>query len=899
MVRQWLAGLNNRLSRTGAARVWLLSAYLATFAVGISLGPLGGIPALSAPAALPWWVFAAGFAAAEIFIVRIQLRRDTHSFSLSEIPLVLALFFLPPQQVVLAQVVGASVALLAHRRSPPTKFAFNVSNLAFEAGIAGLLFHMIVPLGPDPLGPNGWTAALLAALVANAVGLSTIAAAIYLSAGRPHGLRRLYVTGIVASFCNTTLALAAITITWDRPWAVWLPAVMAATLFLAYRAYGSLRQQHEGLEMLYESTRLVQQSLDVQRVVSALLSQARTMFRAERAELLIFPNEGETALLSIMRGDGDIELMTPVVLDPTEGLWARVAAEGRAVCLSRPIASERLRNYFGRRGIRDAMVAPLRGQDLVLGTLTVANNRADASTFTPEELKLFETLANHASISLQNGRLVDRLRRQAAEHQHQALHDPLTGMGNRRLFREGIESAIGQAQRAGTAMAVLIMDLDRFKEVNDTLGHRNGDRLLQEIARRLLDSLEGSATIARLSGDEFAVLLDSAGAAAAAETANRILSLLDEPLEIDDLTLQIGGSIGIALFPEHGTDADTLVQRADVAMYLAKEGGTGYEFYSPERDEYSPARLALVSELRRAIENRELSVVYQPIADLRTGRIEGAEALVRWEHPTRGLLLPDQFIPMAEHTGLIRPLTLQVLEMAVKDCRTWRDAGHDLSVSVNLSVRGLLDQGLPMAIQRILDAAELPHSALTLEVTETAIVTDPERSEAVLSHLSEAGIRIAVDDFGTGYSSLSRLKRLPVSVLKIDRSFVMAMTTDDNDLAIVRSTIELARNLGLQTVAEGVETSSTWDLLAELGCDSSQGYFVGRPMPTSQLTELLMSGWRDRSDSRANLPLSLRLVQGSGVLGGAAAAEATVGRAGASRRRTRLDRPARRARIGP
>jgi diguanylate cyclase (GGDEF)-like protein len=813
--------------------VWLLTGTLVAVGLLLYLVHVQRLAGLAPPNAVPWWVFIILFGLGEVFVVRIQLHRDTHSFSLSELPLVLGLFFLVPSQLVLAQMLGAGAALIFHRRSPPIKVAFNVGNLAVEACVAATLFHFVLGTA-NPLGPAGWTAAFAAALTAGLLGLTTISGAIHLSAGRPQGLGRLYATGMLASFFNATLGLAALTIVWEHPEAAWLPAVLAGTLFLAYRAYGSLRQQHDGLEMLYESTHLVQQSLEVERVVETLLAQAQRMFRAERAELLIFPADGESALLSSAeRGSPAITRATD--LDPREGVWARVAAEGRGVCLTRPILNERLRDHFARDGIRDAMVVPLRGQDVILGTMTVANRVGDGSTFGPEELKLFETLANHASISLQNGRLVDRLRRHAAENAYQAQHDALTGLGNRRYFRERVDEAIQDASARDEPLAVMIMDLDRFKEVNDTLGHRNGDLLLQKISERLVATLD-SAVIARLSGDEFAILIRAAGSSKAAAAAQQILRALDEPIDIQELTLQVGGSIGVAMYPEHGRDADTLVQRADVAMYLAKAGDAGYEVYAPERDEYSPARLALVGELRRAIDQGELVLAYQPTADLLTGRIQSAEALVRWQHPTRGMLLPDQFIPMAEHTGLIRPLTLQVLDAAARQCRAWRENGYEMTVAVNMSVRSLLDQGLCARIVHLLNEVGLPTAALELEVTESVIMADPERVEATLLQLSQAGIRIAIDDFGTGYSSLSRLRRLPVSVLKIDRSFVMAMAVDENDAMIVRSTIELGRNLGLRTVAEGVENATTWEQLRRLGCDVAQGFYLSRPVPADQLT---------------------------------------------------------------
>jgi diguanylate cyclase (GGDEF)-like protein len=380
----------------------------------------------------------------------------------------------------------------------------------------------------------------------------------------------------------------------------------------------------------------------------------------------------------------------------------------------------------------------------------------------------------------------------------------------------------------------MVMDLNRFKEVNDTLGHRNGDLLLMEVAGRLLP-LVGTGTLARLSGDEFAVLLPDTDEADTVAIAQEIGRALHEPFVIDDLTLEIGASIGVAMAPTHGSDADTLIRRADVAMYLAKDSDAVCQTYDPSRDEYSFDRLALVPQLRRAIQADELIVVYQPKVALETGRIEGAEALVRWPHAEHGVMSPDGFIPLAEHTGLIRLLTRAVMRRAVADCKQWRADGLPLSVAVNCSARDFATDALHAEIAGLLDEFELPPSALEVEITESAIMADAARAQELLRELTRAGVSIAVDDFGTGYSSLAYLRRLDVAQLKIDRSFVMAMTGDVKDFAVVQSVIELARNLGLKTVAEGVEDGETAISLSRLGCDYAQGYFYGKPMSARDL----------------------------------------------------------------
>jgi diguanylate cyclase (GGDEF)-like protein len=429
-----------------------------------------------------------------------------------------------------------------------------------------------------------------------------------------------------------------------------------------------------------------------------------------------------------------------------------------------------------------------------------------------------------------------------ADSHRQAVTDALTGLPNRRLFHDRVDRAVARARREGLMAAVMIIDLDRFKEVNDTLGHRSGDVLLQAIAGRLTGAVRESDTIARLGGDEFAVLLPEVRDAAAAASVAAVLgAAISEPILLEGLSLDTEASIGIALFPGDGEDVAHLLQRADVAMYTAKSEHLGHAFYGPENDNYSPERLALVGELRRAIENDELVLHYQPKVDLETGVPAGVEVLVRWQHPQRGLLAPVEFVPLAEHTALIKPLTLHILNRALSQCREWELQGRALSVAVNVSARNLLDPDFADAVEACLALAEVPATRLELEITETVLMANPARALEVLERLSDMGVSLSIDDFGTGYSSLDYLKRLPVNVLKIDKSFVMNMANDPADAMIVRSTIDLARNLGLRVVAEGIEDQSAYDMLRSLGCHVGQGFLMSRPVTSGDLEELLDS----------------------------------------------------------
>ena len=434
-----------------------------------------------------------------------------------------------------------------------------------------------------------------------------------------------------------------------------------------------------------------------------------------------------------------------------------------------------------------------------------------------------------------------RLQRQAEENRHQSLHDTLTGLPNRTLFHDRVHQALLTARREGLRLGVMIMDVDRFKEINETLGHQNGDRLLRLIALRLKGTLRESDTIARLGGDEFGLLLpkvDPPGAAA--QVARKVLKALkEEPLVVGGLTLDVGASIGIALYPEHGEDVDTLLRQADVAMYAAKESLTGYESYREDHNRYSPSRLALAGELRRAIEDRMLTLHYQPKAELGTGKIRGVEALVRWPHPSRGLLTAEEFVPLAENTGLIKALTLFVLDTGLRQLRTWRRSGLDITVAVNISAANLHDPRFPREVKQLLRKWKVDPTWLELEITESSIMKDSIRGLEVLAELSGMGVRLSIDDFGTGYSSLAYLKQLPVHEIKIDKSFVLGLVADPSAAMIVRSVIDLGRNLGLSVVAEGVETEAIWRRLGSLGADLAQGFYLARPAPSDEISAVL------------------------------------------------------------
>jgi diguanylate cyclase (GGDEF)-like protein len=415
--------------------------------------------------------------------------------------------------------------------------------------------------------------------------------------------------------------------------------------------------------------------------------------------------------------------------------------------------------------------------------------------------------------------------------QHQALHDLLTDLPNRTLLRQRLEQSIPDGK-----LALLVIDLDRFQDINDTFGHQYGDVLLRKTGTRLVECLGPAATVARLGGDEFAVLLPDADEQYAERVAAQLHTALTQTFTIADYVVEVGGSIGIAASPLHGADPDTLLRRADVAMYSAKRSGRGFAMYAADQDQHSPERLALITDLRRAIEGDELTLWYQPQVSLKSGRCVGVEALIRWSHPQLGWIAPDRFIPLAEQTGLIKGLSRWVLDAALRQAHTWQLEGIDMPISVNLSMRDLHDPDLPSTVAELLKRWDACPRRLMVEITENGLMADPARALQTVIGLRALGLRIAIDDFGTGYSSLAYLKRLPVDELKIDRSFVRDLSADADDRAIVHSIVGLGHDLGLNVIAEGIEDAETLTLLRELGCDVAQGYYTGRPAPAEMIS---------------------------------------------------------------
>ncbi|MGH9067072.1 MAG: putative bifunctional diguanylate cyclase/phosphodiesterase, partial [Acidimicrobiales bacterium] len=580
-------------------------------------------------------------------------------------------------------------------------------------------------------------------------------------------------------------------------------------------------------------------AVDAEHRRELVLAGARTILQAE---LAVLARPGPGGGFTVNRLDTAGRQTVSWLAEPGP-LGQSVLDGGPSVLVAGIPPGSGLDALLGREVVANAMVAPLRTGDGPLGLLAVANAPGDGKVFRAADRELFDTLVSHASVGIHNDGLVTRLRREAADRAYEATHDSLTGLASRSLFLKRLEQAVTDHQ---AAVAVLLIDLDRFKEVNDTLGHHAGDLLLRQTAGRLLEVAGPDRLVARLGGDEFAVLVTAPMTRSMALAwAKRVCDALQNPYLLQGISIELTASVGVVTGPVDGSDLSTLLQRADVAMYQAKSSHHGVLTYLPEHDHHSRRRLSLAGALRPAVERGELDVAYQPVARLADGRMLGAEALVRWDHPELGPILPGEFLPLAERTGVIRALTWLVLEKALGRCAEWRALGLDVGVHVNLATRCLADPDLVGKVTSLLAEAGTPAECLTLEVTESDLMTDLTTSLAALHRLRDTGVTLAIDDFGVGYSSLAYVQQMPCQMIKIDKSFVHGLDQDRADLVIVRSTVELAHSLGLEVVAEGVEDRATWERLRSLGCDSAQGHVLAPPLAADELVRWALD--RERS----------------------------------------------------
>jgi len=825
-------GVRQRLL-PGLNPVWWLNAVLVASAAALFLSVEQGLPPLDSPH-LTWWMLAPGFFIAERCVVHLQFRRSAHSFSLGDIPLVFGLIFATPSNLLAGVLAGTSLTLLLDRRLPPIKFVFNLAQFALTASIGIFVVHHLAAV-PEALGPHLWIATFIATQASGALTVLLIGLAISLSEGtvHPRTLAQMLVMDFVVSATNTSLALAGAIVVATDPRAIPLLLVPAVTVFLAYRAYLIERQRHERLEFLYEATRTLSRSPEIVQALEGLLAKSLEAFRAELAEIVLFSSDGSPPLRTTL-GPGDYrEVMEPIDDEIANELRALIDTDRPSVRLERPFGSEALRRYLDGRLVTDAMLAMLPGENRVIGTIMLANRFGVIRSFSDDDLKLFETLANNASVALQYDRLeqaVLQLRELQEQLHHQAFHDPLTDLANRSLFINRVKETL---VAGSSEVAVLFIDLDDFKTFNDSFGHAAGDELLMAVASRLRDSVRPGDTIARLGGDEFAVMVHESGHARedGVLVAQRIMRAFEVPVEAANETISVHLSIGIATTSD-SRRADELIRNADLAMYRAKESGKGrFEIFDLQMRDAVLKRHGLKEELQRAVEREEVVVEYQPIVALASGEVVAAEALVRWNHPGRGRLLPSEFVPLAEETGLIVALGQHVLDEACRKARAWQDwdPARAPAIHVNLSAVELADPHLTHTVGAALSDASLDPSRLILEITES-LIKDADAHAPALHELRAMGVGLALDDFGTGYSALSYLRTLPLDILKIAKPFVEGMARGSQENSFVRMIIDLARALELRVVAEGIESEEELDALRDLDCELGQGFYLAMPL---------------------------------------------------------------------
>ena len=775
-----------------------------------------------------WWVIpllAIAFALAEATVFHFEFRREAISFGLSEVPTAFALLYLPPTMAIAARLAGSMMVLALQGRRKYYKLFFNASLFVVETALA---YHVVAAITGH--WPESSLVLLLALVPATAVatlfGSLCVSVVISLVEG---GLRDRVAGELrVSAWLAPMNALVAATVAAPSlmsGWLVLLSLVPLGAVWGLMRRFGRLGQRFRDLEDLHGFVGLVGHSLDLDEVIGAAGAQVTRLLRVRQAAVLVFSPDHP------LRNDVGTPLpdLPGSAEDPR---WADVLGARRAQLLGAAECNAMGLTSLATRGA--VLCAPVRDGDSVVGLIVVAGREGAADRLRPDDALRLQTLAEQIAPNLRKALLHHRI-------EFEARHDALTGLPNRSSFERIVDHALQHQLLAPEDVAVvMLMDLDRFKEVNDTLGHHAGDAVLNDFARRLAGLLEPGEVLARLAGDEFA-LLTFRTLERTHEMAVKLLDEARQPFVIDGLDVVVTMSIGVAPAVHDVREASSLLRQADIAMYTAKNRHSGYELYSDTIDRRTPARLSMLGDLRNALESSEMQVFLQPKLDLASGVVTGVEALVRWSHPRRGWVAPGDFVPVAEETGLIKQLTDQVLETSVRQLRQLRDLGHHLGLAVNLSTHDLLDELLPERVMRHLDRHEVDPTLLTLEITESSLLIDAPRARTTIERLNQFGIRLAVDDFGTGYSSLSYLRHLPVSELKIDRSFVANVLFDEQDEVIVRSIIDLGHNLGMQVVAEGVETDEVLTRLRGFACDVAQGFGICRPVPLDSFVAWLSS----------------------------------------------------------
>jgi diguanylate cyclase (GGDEF)-like protein len=803
---------------------------------------------------LPWWVLVVAFAMTERWCVHFRFRGNAHTASMAEIVLVVGLFAAAPSTLFFAAIAGGMLGLALFERQTLRKAFFNLAHYALGAIVAIHVMQLLGNAG-SPLSVQSWAAAVVACLAGASVSLFAVWCAVVVcdSKVETKELVRTSVWGALGTIVNTMLGLVVVIECAQSMAAATLLVAPILVVFVAYRAYISERSKSEGLQFLYLASEALNGEQDLEDGLLALLEFARSGFHADIAEIVLRGDADESIGYRTVSGPGE----RAARLEPSDSRLVQqlidvAGSSGDAVVLE-PTADSIIAIRDGL-AVSSALLATLRGESGVHGAVVLARGREAPEGFDKSELRLFETFANHLGLTLEKERLTTslaRLRKAEQELAHQAYHDSLTGLANRVLFRDRVDDALAEARDNNTSVAVMFIDLDDFKTVNDTRGHAAGDALLVEVAARLSRCVGGRDTAARLGGDEFAVLLRGVAHESQVHlVANSILAALRCPIDVEGDQVVTLASIGIALQRgDEDRDAAELMRHADVAMYTAKRNGKGrFDEFEPTMSLTVARRHQLKVGLERAVGGDEFVVEYQPVIDAATAQIVGTEALLRWLDPAKGVMRPSEFVAVAEETGLIVPIGRQVLREACARAAAWAADNPKLQVFVNLSARQLAHPDIVHDVANALSAARLDAARLVLEVTETAMMRDIDQSKATLNALKGLGVKLAIDDFGTGFSSLSYLRELPVDVLKIAKPIIDAICDSAPDAGFVKGIIELGHVVGLRVVAEGVERAEQYAHLIEMDCDLVQGHYYAASMTPEDFTAQLRKAREARKD---------------------------------------------------
>ena len=770
------------------------------------------------------------FLVSESFVMHVEFRQQTYSWSLAELALTIALVEVGGLWAALAWVAALGVLLVAQSYSP-AKAAFNLAMALLHGSVAVAVLEALP--GARIEQPLTWFSLILAVLCANLVVAFMITIAIIGTAGYPGPQlwREQLVPIAVVSPVLVSVGVIALLLASLSNWAWVLVLPVLSAVVLLFRRFGKVTREGKSVERVYDFARRVEQVSPDEAGTQQIVQAVRELLNAERVALWLPPYLDEEPRLVVAAENGAVWYDGPG--DPDDVLRRRAVASAEGPLLvSLARADDEEAAALARRGVSDLIGAPVMTAAGEPGYLEVCDRRSEIVSFADSDRAALESMLTHVNAAIRQQQLLTQIR-------YDADHDRLTGLPNRQRLADEIDQLL--SADAGNARAGLILAaLGNYTEVTDTLGHAASDELLLVTAGLLREHAPPQALLARMEGEQFAVLLPGLSLAATERAARRLREAAATRARVAGLDLEVTLTIGVAAAPVHGADAGVLMQRADVALLAAADSG-GVASYHPVLDQQSLRRLQLGTELEQAMAEGQISVVFQPIIDAQTSDIVSVETLVRWAHPRYGAIPPDDFIHLAEQIGRIGLLTDHVLDLALARCRRWLDQGIALSVAVNLSVHCLTEPDLVLRVRQALQRHGVPGELLTLELTEGSVVDDSVRDSTVLADLHGLGLRLSMDDFGTGYSSLSQLRQLPIDEVKIDKSFVLGMSTSQGESFIARSIIELAHNLGLRVVAEGVEDELTRNLLAEMGCDKLQGFLVSRPLPDDRLESWLLA----------------------------------------------------------